>query len=854
MSYLAHLLSIPSTALPYQMQLFLKQQDAVPRFLGLVTRRTAGEEGKFAIETPAGGSLSTEGAAAEQPIWLEVRAAGLNLEVHDLKGGLGLSPLPWAFVQRDSGTAQWDLMGEGSLKTKFQEVLLAVTPEMNLTCLEGQTEELGTLPAVGRRLVRVSGSADVLWADGRARVSTKAQEEESAQYALSGEFLYSGGYGSRIYRGFPKVRCQKESGASILVPSEQIEWKTRHSNDPWKRGILGCFGPVTIRLIQDDDIRFMTQIDLVPAESKLTFVPGQNTRVGSIDIIGMAATDFGVSPIPGVDVAQTSIDEGKRLNFASSVEPPATVPLHVRWALGQELVLSVPYPAKGVRFLARDGNVLGNGATVHLEQMSGVTAQMMDPNPLVRYKVEASVVGKPDIFDDTLHLQQPAPGRHEIDLRLLQESCDLMLSGLDTLDAKIKVRVISDRGEIFPQSIEVARYDITLEPYRASGEVIVPEGEVDSLPLSWDKISLRAFPLAEPLCDPVELPPTGPGRWQFVDEGKVPGPWLITGWDGNWCRVRPLCWTLPAEAVSEDEPDGEHEGPRSLVDVVGIPERARRLLACRELVEVLAAEPGHPDWKRVDGYFHHVKDLPPSSFDIIPALSRKKKASAMALLRAGEDAFDTVWVGLERLPFAWYLVSIDAWLYASAQLKDHLIKTLAPHAEALGGAIETIVETSFSPFFNQAPVRVTGLESVVELLKFKLFGANLGPLQTCSAQAGRQMARLVCLAPEEQEMTQRHAEDLWPIASDLLTEWWPRCAGDVPPELASLWNTGGAFRATVINAPIAAALTAGFNLDVPKKLIFKLRAFRNFDQRWFDNAYGCVLAMSLGYRIEHKTI
>mgnify|MGYP001149890704 CR=1 FL=1 len=52
----------------------------------------------------------------------------------------------------------------------------------------------------------------------------------------------------------------------------------------------------------------------------------------------------------------------------------------------------------------------------------------------------------------------------------------------------------------------------------------------------------------------------------------------------------------------------------------------------------------------------------------------------------------------------------------------------------------------------------------------------------------------------------------------------------------------------------AAALTAGFNLDVPKKVIFKLRAFRNFDQRWFDNAYGCVLAMSLGYRIEHKTI
>jgi hypothetical protein len=774
----------------------------------------------------------------------------LSLEVHDVKGGMGLSPLPWSFVEREGGSGQWELVGEGTLKTKFHEVLLAVTAEMDVACLEGVAEPAGILEAVGRKLVRVSGALDVLLEDGRAKVSTRAQEEESAQYTLSGSFLSCGAFGSKIFRGFPKIVCQKESGASVLVPTEQIEWKTRSANDPWKRGVSNCCGPVLVRLALDDGIRFMTELDVVPAESKLVFVPGQNAWEGSIVVTATGATDFGVSPTAGVSVTQVATDGGRRLDFASSAEPPATLPLHLRWALGQELVLQVPYPARGVRFLARDGSVLGNAATVHLEQMSGVTVQMMDPNHTIRYKVEASVVGKPDIFDDTLHLQQLAPGRHEIDLRVLQESCDLMLSGLDTLDAKIKVRVISDRGDISPQNIEIARYDITLEPDRATGEVTVPGNAVGSLPLPCDKITLRAFPLTDPLCDPEELPHTGQGRWQFIGAGKAPGPWLITGWDGDWCRVRPLCWTVPAETGCESDT----AGPPSLAAVVGIPERDRRLAACREFVEELADTPGHPDWKRVDGYFQHIKSLPPSAFDIIPALARKKRASAMALLRAGEETFDTVWIGLERLPFAWYLISADAWLRAASLRKDHLDESLAPLADTLGGSIASYVEDSFSPFFKQAPVRVPGLASIVELLKCRLFAADFGPLVICANQAGRQMARLVCLGPEEQEMTQRHADDYWPIAVDLLTEWWPRCAGDVPSELASLWNTGGAFRSSVTNAPIAAALTAGFNLDMPKKLIFKLRALRNFDQKWFDIAYACALAMCIGYRIENKTI
>lgn len=846
---LAHLLSIPSSSLPYQLQLFLAQPMGDPRFLGLITRRTAGEEGKFAIETPTGGSQSMEGDAATQSTWLEIRSTRLNLEVRDMIGGLGLSSLPWSFVERDTGSGQWELVGEGSLKTKFQEILLAVTSDMEIACLEGNAEQAGVLDAIGRNLVRVSGVVKVRWKDGMARISTRSPEEESAQYSLSGAFLSSGVLGSTIYRGFPKILCQKESGSSVLVPADQIEWKTRSANDPWKKGANGCCGPVVIRLAQDDGIRFMAELDLVPEESKLTFVPGQNTREGSIVITAMGAVDYGVFPTTGVSVTQSDIGGGRRLDFVSVVEPPATLPLHLRWNLGQELVLRVPYPAMGVRFLARDGSILSNGATVHLEQMSGVTVQMMDPNPLVRYKVEASAVGNPDLFDDTLILLQSAPGRHEIDLRMLQESCDLMLSGMDTLDAKIKIRVISDRGKMYPQNIEVARYDITLEPCRISGEVIIPEDEVENLPVVCDKLSLRAFPLADPLCEPEELESTGQGRWRFAEERRAAGPWLITGWDGDWCRVRPLCWTIGEPPLREETDD-----VRSLAEVVAVAGRGQRELAFRDFVQVLADNPGHSDWKRVDGYFPHIKALPPSSFDIIQSLVRKKKASAMALLRAGEEMFDTVWVGLERLPFAWHLISVDAWLYAASLRKDYLVESLAPLLDTLGGTMEPLIEASFSFFFKQAPVRVHGFESIIELLKSRLFHADLGPLQSCLTQTGRHMLRPVCLAPEEQEMMQRHADDLWPIAPDLLMEWWTRSLEVIPPELASLWNVGGSFRASVINAPIAAAFSAGFNLNVPRKLVLKLRALRNFDQQWFDNAYGCVLAMCIGYRIENKTI
>ena len=850
---LAHLLDIPATVLPYQMQLHLRPHGASPRLLALVTRRTAGDEGRFALETPTSGSILLDGPAAVQSVTLEVRATGLNLEIHDIKGGLGLSVLPWVFVEKDSGSNQWELVGEGSLKTAFQEVLLAVSPQMKLTCDGGQIVPAGDLSSVGRLLFRVSGTVDVIWEEGKARVSTKASIEESAIFVLSGDFLSSGVYGETIYRGVPRLLCQKESGSSILVPADQIEWKTRSSNDAWKKGLDGCCGPVTIRLMQDDGIRFMTDIDVVPAQSKIAFIPGTSPREGSIIVSGTKATECGISPIQGIGVVKTAIDGEQRLDFVAANDPPAALSLHLRWQLGQELVLQVPYPSKGVRFLSRDGNILGNGSTVHLAQMSGVTVQMMDPNPKHRYRIEASVVGSADLFDDSFLLQQPAPGRHEIDLRQLQESCDLMLSGLDTLDAKIKIRVLSDNGQIFPQNIEIARYDVTLEPNRLSGEVVIPEDELKEQSIDWDKITLQAFPLPDPLHEPDVLPMTGKGRWQFMKEGRAPGPWLITGWEGDWCRLRPLCWTIP----DENPPSEESEFELTLASVVSVFDRDRRLSACKSFVNELADNPGHPDWKLVDGYFPHIKDLPPSSFDIVQSLSRKKKAAVMALFRAGEEVFDTVWVGLERLPFVWYLVSIDAWLHAAVLRKEFLSESLAPYAEVFGESIGQMVGNTFVPFFNQGPIRVPGLRSVVELLKVRVFNANVGQMEylfMCSSQIGRQQIRQVCLDPEEQELLQRHADSIWPTAPDLLEEWWPRIKGDIPAPLIPLWKDGNNYRSSVLNAPIAAGLAAGFNLNFPKKLVFKLRALRAFDQAWFDNAYGCTLAMCIGYRLENRTI
>jgi hypothetical protein len=279
--------------------------------------------------------------------------------------------------------------------------------------------------------------------------------------------------------------------------------------------------------------------------------------------------------------------------------------------------------------------------------------------------------------------------------------------------------------------------------------------------------------------------------------------------------------------------------------------------ACDQLLGQLSADPNHNDWKKVNACLNHLKHLPATTFDVVGRLARHPDAAATAILKAGEDTFDEVWAGLERLPFAWYLVPVSSWIKAAKIRKQHMRELLAPLAESFGGDLDTVIDASFRTFFNQVPIRQPGMQSLVEFVRHKLFSTlipNLQYLHLFTTKNAHQIMKMVILAPAEQDLLQMHADDIWPVCPELGEEWWPTVQEQIHEGLHSLWNTtmmGPEYRLSVFNAPVAAAFCVAFNIKLKKRMVFNIRKLREFDPTWFDVSYGFVLASSIGYCISN---
>jgi hypothetical protein len=849
---LAALLQIPLHQLPYNVRLYLCQQSAPRRLLALITRRTAGDDGKYAAELPSGVSNTVLGDNALEQLWLDARSNSLTKEIRNIKGCLGLSDLPWVFSAKESDSDQWELIGEGGLKTRHPFAVVAIPATSRIVSSDDLLECLGEVPQLGRQLYRISGT--VVVSDGASATSiyTKAAEEDSAQYAISGDFLSHGTFGSQVYKGFPKIVSYLENGVVLTVPEAQLQWRTRRSNDEWKSDLSSCCGPVVIRHVKRGETHFMANIDVVPKDGKITFIPGRNSREGAIEITGMAALNYGCpSNHESLQVRSSLVSGGFRFEYLSKCDPPASLDVHIRWHLGQELTLSVPYPARGVRFINRDGTVLHTDDIVHRSRMSGVRVQVMDLDPNLTFNLEVKAI-QPGLKLDGIKLEEIAPGRHEIDLRQLQDGCSLLFSAVEDLDAMIRVGVMSSNYTSFPQRIYVARYDVNIQPDKNSGEVFIPEKELKALNGDASCLELRAFPLSNPDQEYEVLPETTPARWQFYKEGRATGPWLVTGWDGDWCRIRPLCWTVYDE-VSPIPTDTQDRTYESVVRLVTPNERTD---ACDCLLEKLARDPNHPDWKKVNACLHHLTELPATTFDVISCLARHPDAAATALLKAGEDTFDEVWTGLERLPFAWYLVPLSSWMKAVKIREKNLREALAPLAESYGGNLDTVINASFKTFLNQVPIRQPGMLTVAELTQHQLFSTLIPKLTVLNMFTNTpfQSMRGVIVTPAEQDLLQMHADDFWPMCPELGEEWWPTVQEQIPKELHALWNTtmmGPGYRLSVLNAPVVAAFCVTFNIKLQKRMVFNIRKLREFDPTWFDVAYGYALGSSVGYCIRN---
>lgn len=853
---LAEMLNVQGSDVPYRLQITDCGTDE-PKVICLITRRSMDGDGKFAVEVPARETLKREGCQAFQAIRLQARISEAIVDLNRIKGSMALSDLPWIFVCNVDGDP-WKMIGEGSLKTKQKEVIVALNSDTSISIVEGNCVPLGLLEGSDRQIYKLLGQA-IFEQDGVSSViKTSSTEDDSSQFLLYGNLLTSGIYQTQIYKGFPRLQRSFEGGGTIQVQMEQLEWRARGVSDDWQAVSNDCIGPVQIRFSPGGEVRFIADVDIVPISCAIRFNPGANIRSGAIELKGFALEDCGLECPGGVEARKIKCNDNFRFDLSCEGQPPGSIPLYLRWHGRREISFHVPYPARGARFVGRNRRILKSEERVHISQLGGVLIQVMEPEfHHIKYIIEATVLSKEisytsyQLKSEGPYLTKVAPGHHEFDLRLLEERCRLLFSGTEDLDAWIRIGIMSSTGDQFPQKIYIARYDLTLEPNKQTGEVSIPEDERTSFSDLVDNLQVKVFPLGTPETEEMEtLSPVSQGVWQFSPQKRAKGPWLLTGWSGGWCRTRPLLWTIYQD--DEGETTESLDSIESAVGAANVQERTAKIDA---ILKMLKDDPNHDDWGKIHAYFRLTRYLPAPTFDILKRIAKNSGVAASCLLNASEEVFDDVWTGLGRLPFDWALIPVKAWLDAAKARQKYLSRAYQEVAGVLQQPVEEMVNDNFKNFYSQSQIRFSGIKPILDLIDNMVLSKPLANTELMSMTSSEFRKVLVgyCIADPAKTLMQVHAEDYWPELPGLNSSWWPKYSEQVPEALHALWRVtpNPGYRASVLNAPVAAAFSSAFNLHMNKYFRFNIRKLREFDRNWFDSVYACTLAACIGYRIEH---
>lgn len=313
------------------------------------------------------------------------------------------------------------------------------------------------------------------------------------------------------------------------------------------------------------------------------------------------------------------------------------------------------------------------------------------------------------------------------------------------------------------------------------------------------------------------------------------GSWLVTGTIRGRVRLRPVLIPTPGYRPPDDEPS-------ALRKLMSEPLKNLRCEGLAKLVPKLCADWSRSEWDEVAQILASIDDLPPATFDMIAALVEVPEAACAALFRCGGD-FDTfrrIWRGLEKLPFLWSAVPLEAWRSSARKLKEW-VQTMC---DAAGVGPADVERQLLAPLLKH----FTPLCRVVEKV-FGTVGLSVSmPASTClSMTAGEFVDQLKSAM---HALNARHDGEWWPSAPSLL-ELKFESEMSVVDQLIdnALGELGKTYRRWVLRAPVQLGLAAGFNVQLSASSLLSARTIRTFDPVWFEDAHALGFELAAGMQL-----
>jgi hypothetical protein len=427
-------------------------------------------------------------------------------------------------------------------------------------------------------------------------------------------------------------------------------------------------------------------------------------------------------------------------------------------------------------------------------------------------------------------------GRLDCALYRWQARIASLLASGGALEDQVRLIVETGSGRRLAQ-VKVARFDAWIEPDRDRGSVGLPEEIVARLDAGWrERVRVGMIPLWERTALPIELLQCADGAASWaIPDGLEPGPWWVLARDGDWCRFRPLLWSVAPTSTTE----ASHEPvPSALAAAVREPHPKVRAAAIERVLVRLAADPGHPDWDLLSGFVALTRTLPATSLDAICALTRQPAALAQLLLRSDDQDFASVWSLSEQLPFLWMLLPVADWRAAAAGYFQWLRQSLAGIECA-----EDVAFGQFKHFRGRVGTRRPYWRALCDWLQERLFADR--PLPASSElrlmRADRSLVDALIQEAEAALQGRHDADARWPDGPEVMAQM----------AAATGWMQGyrythlADFHRPVRLAPFAAARIALDGAEASARLGYELRLLRAFDREWFDRVHAIALTVSL---------
>lgn len=746
-------------------------------------------------------------------VLLVARGAGRHIGPVQLPGGSGASPLPWTFVEREG---RWESVGEGSTSTSRPEVRIAVAPDCAVEVVEGRLEKLGSTTD-GRRVYQLRGVA-LVWAgdrEWRCRIRTGASELEDIGVRFVGPRAWAA-YAPDAFLGRPRLLG--------LARESELQWRPRGQKQ-WRSWDLACVGDVEVRLEAEGDLLFQDSIRVLPRESRVELRPAGNDE-GSIFLCGLGTDRVGAAELEGVEKQILRNHNGTEIRLRSRGEPPSRVDLVVEWPEGQYLTLRLPFPIVGGRFIDHAGRVIEDRKRVDIERIGGIVAQGFRAGMGAGFAIDVKLRGRGEsqLTTRTNHLYRlfDEKGVATLPLAAIQDSLELALAMSKDLDATLQLRLETTVGRAQSRVLEVGRYDRRFNIDSQNRRIELAGSHAEA----GERFRAELVSLLDPGADPIPLEESCPGVWRLPDSIS-PGPWLVLGWEGQRCLVRPTLWQQPGQLELE---------PGSLRAAIVQPSERARLEAIDAAICRLVDAPSHEDWKLVDDYLRLAEHVPPTSFDLLDRLIEVPEAAVIALLRAEMTGpgFGKVWRILERLPFSWHLVPTTAWIRALQtwwQESMHSLEGVGEEtrADALAHLSEWVLKWG-----SLVQGRIMGISQVFER-------ANLGLV----FHTGPTLGETALLELRRSDMAKIDRNRHFPTNADP-RENLSEAAGErqLPEDLWLQAPPGAGFMRAVLDAPVAAALASVYGIRLRTPSIYDIRRLQAFDPEWFDRAYGYTFAIA----------